>query len=239
MGALIDAGVQHVYHYTPLHYLPFIARDQHLRTKPSLKAAGFEETHFRSKSHKHDTARGFYNYAFLTLDPNPRILNAKLAGGFPHIEIAIPTSCVESVDYSLSRFNIAMTRQLRRGNKPGFPESSANGRYYGGKQVPVAYTDADKRELLRQNLGKQMIEVLLHSDLPLQGSISVVCFHERDAEIASDVLGRLGTRWSISNRGAPEYYLFHQRHRKNVYDFIRTALQDPGWRGNGLDFDKV
>jgi hypothetical protein len=239
MGALIDAGVQHVYHYTPLHYLPFIARDQHLRTKPSLKAAGFDDTHFRSKSHKHDTARGFYDFAFLTLDPNPRILNAKLAGGFPHIEIAIPTYCVESVDYSLSRFNIAMTRQLRRGNKPGFPESAANGRYYGDKQVPVAYADADKRELLQQNLGKRMIEVLLHSDLPFQGPIDVVCFHARDAEIASNVLERLDTPWSISNRRAPEYYLYHQKHREHVNDFIKTALEDPGWRGNGLDFDKV
>jgi hypothetical protein len=171
MGALADRGVEDVYHYMPLHYLPFIARDKRLRTKPSLKKVGFNERHFRSKSHKHDTARGFYEFAFLTLDPNPRILNAKLAGGFPHIELAIPTSCVECVEYSLSRFNIAMTRQLRRDGKPGFPESAANGRYYGNRQVPIAYTYDDKLQLLRNNLGKRMIEVLLHSDLPLNDDV--------------------------------------------------------------------
>lgn len=239
MGALIDAGVQHVYHYTPLHYLPFIARDQHLRTKPSLKAAGFDETHFRSKSHKHDTARGFYDFAFLTLDPNPRILNAKLAGGFPHIEITIPTTCVESVDYSLSRYNIAMTRQLRRGNKHGFPESAANGRYYGNKQVPIAYTCPDKQALLNTHLGKGMIEVLLHSDLPLDKNVQIVCFGDHDAGIAAHILDTLGVPWLVRTRTPSEYYRDNKLHRTAVKRFIQSALADPLWRGNGLDFDNV
>jgi hypothetical protein len=228
-----------VYHYTPLHYLPFIARDERLRTKPSLKRAGFSEHHFRSKSHKHDTARGFYEFAFLTLDPNPRILNAKLAGGFPHIELAIPTACVEQVEYSLSRFNIAMTRQLRRGNKPGFPESVANGRYYDDRQIPIAYTYDDKCALLRHNLGKRMIEVLLHDDLPLHDNVQIICFSDDDADTARKVKAATGIQWSVSTRRAPEHYPYKRQHKQAVQNFVAKALVDPNWRGDGLDFDNV
>ena len=124
MGILQDQGVEWVHHYAPLHYLPFIARARALLSKPSLRKAGFAASHFRTKSRKHDVGRGFGKYAFLTLDPQPQILRAKLAAGFPHVAIAIPAVAVEAATYSLCRFNVAMTRYLRRHGKPGFAESA-------------------------------------------------------------------------------------------------------------------
>ena len=58
--------------------------------------------------------RGFGNYAFLTLDVHPRILKAKLKAGFPHVAIEVPVDAFENMDYHLCRYNVAMTRQLRR-----------------------------------------------------------------------------------------------------------------------------
>lgn len=56
---LDEFGINQVYHSAPLHYLVFIARSKSLRSKPSLIKAGFEETHFRSKSKTLDRSRGF------------------------------------------------------------------------------------------------------------------------------------------------------------------------------------
>src|SRR5258708_4635167 len=85
MGILSDQGIADVRHYAPLHYLPFVVRSRSLMCKPSLAAAGFNPTHYRSMSYGQDVARGFGGYSHLTLDHKPRILRAKLAAGFPHV----------------------------------------------------------------------------------------------------------------------------------------------------------
>jgi hypothetical protein len=41
MGFLIEERMERIYHYTPLHYLPFIGRSKSLLNKPSLVAAAF------------------------------------------------------------------------------------------------------------------------------------------------------------------------------------------------------
>src|SRR5688572_22783291 len=113
MGVLAKQGVERIHHYTPLHYVPFIATSRAILSKPSLKQAGFDQKHYRSMSHKHDVARGFGEYAHLTLDAEPRILKAKLSAGFPHIAISVPVTAVDPHPFSLCRFNVAMTRKLR------------------------------------------------------------------------------------------------------------------------------
>src|SRR5262245_21026291 len=123
MGILTQHKVDRIHHYTPLHYLPFIGRSKSLLCKPSLSAAGFSTSHLRSMSRDHDVACGFGAYTHLTLEPRPRILKAKLEAGFPHVDIAVPTNAVEAAPFSLCRFNVAMTRNLRRNGNPGFPES--------------------------------------------------------------------------------------------------------------------
>lgn len=239
MAVFAEHHIDRVNHYTPLHYLPFIARSRSLLCKPSLAALGFGNSHLRSKSRAHDTARGFGEYAFLTLEQNPRIVRAKLAAGFPHIGISVPAEAIDCTTYSLCRFNVAMTRYLRRHDSLGFPESATNGRYYGDQQIPVARTVADKRAMLKKHYPKTMIEVLIHGDLPLPDTTNVICYSPIDAGIAASVLRHLNAPWEITLSTPPGDYPRRADHGDAVQQFIESALDDPAWRGNGLEFDRV
>jgi hypothetical protein len=239
MGVLKDAGVDVVHHYTPLHYLPFIGRDRALLCKPSLQARGFAVTHLRSKSRTHDVARGFGQYAFLTLEQEPQILMAKLQGGFPHIGIAVPADAVEATTFDLCRYNVAMTRYLRRGGSPGFPASESNGRYYGDQQIPVARTLSDQRALLKRHLNKDMIEVLIHGDLPLPEQTRIQVYSSPDQVLAHSVLDALDVPWEVDFLDPPGPYDRKAQYAEKVDAFIENALDDPDWQGNGLEFDRV
>lgn len=240
MGVLQDCGVTTVHHYAPLHYLPFIARSRSLMCKPSLAAAGFGPSHLRSMSKDHDVSRGFISYAHLTLDEQPRILKAKLAAGFPHIAFGIPVGAVEASPYSLCRFNVAMTRYLRRDGQPGFEESPTNGRYYDGHQIPIARDDADKAAMLNEHLpAGTMIEVLVHGDLPLPDDATVVTYSQEDTDLAKAVLKSIGAPWGVELEAAPGPYPLSKEYAESVSSFVDQALADPAWRGNGLEFDRV
>ena len=161
MGVLSANGVKTVQHYAPLHYLPFIARARAIMSKPSLDAAGFKPSHLCSMSRRQDVARGFGSYAHMTLDRQPKILQAKLRAGFPHLALNVPVASIEAATFSLCRFNVAMTRQLKRGERSGAPESKTDGRYYLGHQIPIARTKEDKTAMLAKHLPLgTMIEVL-------------------------------------------------------------------------------
>lgn len=239
MGLLTEKGIDVVYHYTPLHYLAFIARDRMLRSKPSLKAAGFNGSHLRSKSSRQDVERGFGAYAFLTIEQEPRITKAKLNAGFPHIGLGVPASSIEATTFDLTRFNVAMTRRLRRNTSEGWPESNGNGRYYDKHQMPVARTDAEKRALLTEHLNRNMIEVLIHGDLPLPDETSVLVYSKRDMDAARHVMTKLAVPWKLSLAPLCDRYLPNPGYAAKVDEFIDMALVDTNWRGNGLEFDKV
>lgn len=239
MGVLTDSGVQVVYHYTPLHYLVFIGRDQRLRCKPSLKDAGFNGKHLRSKSNRQDVERGFGAYAFLTIEQEPRITKAKLRAGFPHIGLGVPVQAVEATTFDLTRFNVAMTRRLRRSGSEGWPESTGNGKYYDQHQMPVARTDGEKHALLATHLNRSMIEVLVHGDVPLPSDTSVLTYSERDRDAARLILGQLSVAWTVSLAPQSDRYDPNPDYVKKVDEFVQKALDDPSWRGNGLEFDKV
>ncbi|UGV25055.1 hypothetical protein E0H22_04805 [Rhodopseudomonas boonkerdii] len=239
MGTLSDQGIEDVRHYAPLHYLPFIARSNSLMRKPSLAAAGFPKTHYRSMSNGQDVVRGFGDYAHLTLDLEPRILKAKLAAGFPHIAISIPVAAVDAVDHSLCRFNVAMTRKLRRGNMPGHDESTRNGKYYEGHEIPIARTINEKTTMLSHPLNaRTMIEVLIHDDLLLPTNTKIISYSDEDFKVTKNILTQLGSPWSVDLTHPPSNYPRSDLHSKSVADFIAQALADPSWRGNGLEFDK-
>jgi hypothetical protein len=239
LGLLQEEGVEVVHHYTPLHYLPFIARDRALLTKPSLAAKGFTPSHLRSKSSHHDVARGFGEYGFLTLERHPRILAAKLKSGFPHIDVLVPPAAVEQCTFDLCRFNVAMTRQLNRGEKSGFQESDTNGRYYGAQEIPVARTDSDKRAMLRKHYGHTMIEVLIHGDLNLPNATRIQVYASDDEALAESVLNALGVAWTVELVQPPGPYPRSITYAQAVDEFVQKALDDPTWLGNGLEFDKV
>lgn len=240
MNVLEQLGVEYVYHYSPLHYLPFIGRAGALFSKPALAASGFGPTHLRSKSSRSDIARGFGDCGFLTLDPSARILNAKLAAGFPHIAFEIPSAALTGASYCLSRYNIAMTRYLRRGQTSGFPESSSNGRYYKSQQVPVAKTESDKKSMLAFHLPKgTMIEILIYGNLPLPDNTKIICYAERDAHLANTILQSLNVDWQVKIKKPLVLYKEHKVYMDAVLAFIDQAISDPYWRGNGLEFDRV
>jgi hypothetical protein len=240
MGTLSANGVETVQHYAPLHYLPFIARSRAILSKPSLDVAGFKSSHLRSMSRGQDVARGFGSYAHMTLDRQPRILKAKLGAGFPHLALNVPVASIEATTFSLCRFNVAMTRYLRRGKKRGAPESKTNGRYYLGHQIPVARTEEDKTAMLAEHLPLgTMIEVLIHGDLNLPDDTTVTCYSEQDAKIACAVLSQLQCPWNVEISVPPGDYPRSEAHSKSVDDFIAQALANPEWRGNGLEFDRL
>ena len=177
MSTLLENfGIQSVYHYAPLHYLPFIVRQKELLSKPILRQLGFLDTHFRSTSRKQDLKRGFEEYVHLTIEQYPNILRAKLSRGFPHFKISISASVIDATEYHLCRFNIAKTRYLKGGKKAP-QESPENGRYYNNKRLPIAVNSEEKEALLSANNKKNMIEVLVPQRVSLAEKVSFEFFH--------------------------------------------------------------
>ena len=240
MGVLTDHHIRGVYHFAPLHYLAFIARANSLLSKPELLRHGFPQTHLRSMSSKQDASRGFSAYVHLTLDTHPPILRSKLAAGFPHIQLTLKPEKVEATDYCLCRYNIAMTRYLRRGTKPGFQASATNGRYYGRLAIPVAKTESDKSAMLTAHEGRgTMIEVLVARKIQLPADTTVTCYSLADATIARRVLDALESPWRVASITSPTPYPRVARYSAQVSTFLECAVSDPSWKGNGLEFDRV
>ena len=238
MGLLTEVGHRAVHHYAPLHYLPFIARARSLYSKPVLRGHGYADHHFRSKSRRTDESRGFARYVHLTLHSSPPILLAKLKGGFPHVRLEIPSSAVEHAPYDLCRYNVAMTRTLRRDGKPGHKEAPENGRYYDELVIPVARDGDDQRALLhRASRTHDMVEVLVRDAVALPDATRVHCYQPDDAQLAASILAITGCDWEVVTD--PRSYERHPAYVREVRSYVSKALRDANWKGNGLEFDDV
>ena len=239
MELLRRYGIDRIFHFAPLHYLPFIARSRAIKSKPVLTAEGYFQRHFRSTSAHIDVARGFGNYVHLSSVPEPPILASKLGAGFPHVGIELVTLDLPEVHYDLCRFNIAKTRQLRRDGKAGFAESRANGRYYGNHQIPIARSPLEKQNMLAACAGQSMIEVLVAGQIPLPGSVQIRSYSIEDQKTAQYVLEQLDVDWpaAIVDTSCP--YARSEVYCANVDRFIENAIWDIAWRGNGLEFDRL
>jgi hypothetical protein len=84
-----------------------------------------------------------------------------------------------------------------------------------------------------------MIEVLVHGDFALSDKTSIVCFAEEDATIARQTLASLHRKWAVNVEKPPGPYPRDGKHVAAVTAFIRQAEDDPNWRGNGLEFDRL
>jgi hypothetical protein len=239
MTLLQKHGFAFIYHYAPLHYLPFIGRDGRLLSKTELATQGFSDDHFRKRSKTQDRERGFGDYVHLTLHPGPPILLSKLSAGFPHIRLEIPVSDVERMAFDLCRYNVAMTRKLRKAGVGGHLESAENGRYYGDIQVPIAREMADKEAMLTaaQSQG-WMIEVLVPGNVTLSDACRVKTYSARDQVLTTEILHRLGRRWRVTPGGGDSYES-STSHARSVDEFVATAMGDFEWKGNGLEFDRI
>ncbi len=237
MNTLLTSGIEVVYHVAPLHYLPFIARSKGLKSKKELRSEGFEETHFRSKSWHLDVQRGFGDYVHLSTIGRPPILRAKLSAGFPHVCLSIPAYALNGLDFDLCRYNIAMTRKLRRGGKQGFEEGPASGRYYESKEIPIARTEGEQRQLIQARKG-DMLEVLVKPPVPLPNNTQVFVFGRKDRDLSKVILEQSLCPWGVSLANTPEYQA-RPDYMNACERYIEMSLSDEEWRGNGLDYDKV
>lgn len=237
MNNLCKSGLDFVFHIAPIHYLTFIARSEALKSKSTLRSEGFGEDHFRSKSAHLDVRRGFGDYIHLSTNRHPPILQAKLAAGFPHICISIPSIALGDVGFDLCRFNVAMTRKLRREDKAGFSESLENGRYYDGMQIPIARTEQEQIQLIAAQKGN-MLEVLRRPPLQLPAETTLVVFNSHDRETGQRILAQFGIDWIITLSNEPNYEP-RADYTSACHEFVQRSLADPDWRGNGLEFDKV
>ncbi len=240
MSLFSDLGIASIPHFAPLHYLAFIARSKKLMSKELLNNDGFSQNHFRTKSKNTVVARGFGEYTFLTLSQDPRIVQAKLKGGFPHIAIQVPVSVFEEVSFDLCRYNVAMVRRTTDSPTGGFPECETNGRYYGSKKLPIARTDSDKIALLKKHYHQgTMIEVLVKGQLHLPDQTQIQCYSLDDFQLAERILGVCESPWAVALVKPPGPYSRKIVHVANVERFVGKALSDPNWKGNGLEFDRV
>jgi hypothetical protein len=236
-GLLTPCRIRDVFHYAPLHYILFIARSQALLSKNELQRIGYEPSHFRRTSHRLDSQRGFSNYVHLSLAKHPPILRAKLTAGFPHFEIRIPATHVETLKFHLCRYNIAKSRNPKTGRRPA-PEGRASGRYYGEKHLPTAETVTECKDLLVANLGRNMIEVLVPTSIALTADTELIFFSEIDRDLAKKFLYSMKLRWQL--RLAQNLsYTPAARYVARIERFLEQAIIDPEWRGDGVDFDNV
>ena len=237
LNALFDSGIERIFHTMPLHYLPFLVVSNSLKSKVHLTDEGFGWSHFRSKSKHLDVQRGFGDYVHLSTADQPPILLAKLAAGFPHLVLSMRSTVMDEIEFDLCRYNIAMTRRLRRGGSVGFSASAANGRYFDDMQIPIARSYEQQMDLIASN-PETMLEVLSKSMVSLPADTTVHVFSGSDRDKVLQVLQALGCDWSVQLVNAP-HYTPKERYKQACSDFIENCLGNPDWIGDGLEFDKV
>jgi hypothetical protein len=93
--------------------------------------------------------------------------------------------------------------------------------------------------MLSVRKGDPMIEVLIEDRVCLNGAVQLRAYCEEDQNVAQRVLEQLGVDWEIVPFGAAGAYQRDEAYAAEVEQFIQTALSDPDWRGNGLEFDRV
>jgi hypothetical protein len=188
-------------------------------------------------SKKQDVERGFGNYVHLTTNPYPPILNAKLSGGFPHCSIKIPATSVDEDALDFCRYNVAMSRYLNRPGGTPLKESDSNGRFYDGKQIPVARLKDDKRAMLSAHFPSKTIEILKSGQLHLDNGAKVVAYNQADAELIERIKAKKNCHWEVLIDDLK--YQPDPTHWHEVNNYVETVLENPDWRGDELEFDRL
>lgn len=84
----------HVYHATPLHYLPHILQSRALYAKSILAARGISP---RLTAARRDRMLGLADWVHLSLHPDTPLLRDKLARGYPHALLVFDRDAVLSL----------------------------------------------------------------------------------------------------------------------------------------------
>lgn len=84
-----------------------------------------------------------------------------------------------------------------------------------------------------------VIEVLINGGVALSAETVVTCFSEDDAEIAAHVLKSHQLEWRLVTSNPPGPYNRRHEYVLAVESFIAKVMTDPGWKGDGLEFDRL
>ena len=84
-----------------------------------------------------------------------------------------------------------------------------------------------------------MIEVLVpfRADLPENTRLTV--FRSTDRQIVEATLAAVGVPWEVQLAPPEHHYVADATYERKCNTFINRALNDPEWRGDGLEFDNV
>jgi len=236
MNSLEQTGINHVYHITPIHYLPRILQNKRLLSKSRLISDGFSTTHFRKTSHKVDGDRGFNTYVHLTPSEWPPILASKLTKGFPHLRLKINAQTLGE-HFETCRFNIARTRNIKGGKSPA-AENNLNGYYFDNLSVPVAREIRDKIYMLR-NCKLNQLEVLIKDQLKLANDTIIEYFSERDFNLIQSIVHSHNVPFHVKKKIPHFEYPKNDNHINEVKNYLEKLSDNPNWKGDGLDFDKL
>jgi hypothetical protein len=101
----------------------------------------------------------------------------------------------------------------------------------------MARTSDECQALFAENHGKNMIEVLVPGRLTLPEDLVVTFFHADDYQVGREVIRAKGRPWQAGLSDCR--YLPEEQYVRRTREFIAKAMANSGWRGDGLEFDRV
>ena len=84
-----------------------------------------------------------------------------------------------------------------------------------------------------------MLEILLQNTYALPVATRIECFSQFDVDIANLVIARTRETFTVEQLEPEIEYAENAAFRLEVETFSNSALDDPAWKGNGLDFDRL
>ena len=105
-------------------------------------------------------------------------------------------------------------------------------------RLPVAVSTVERRGLLRHNVGKHMIELLVRGRVPLPKEARFRFFHDNDQELALTVLRRLEAPYA-AERDTALSYKPRREYQVAVQGALDKSIADDTWRDSRLEFDRV
>lgn len=218
--ALIQAGIETVYHVTPLHYVPLIISNGALESKTRLIAAGHDELHFRRSSHRRDTKSGFGGFVHLMNVPNFPLLCDKLQRSLPHVRFALATKRLPE-DLWVCRYNIAKHRI----SPDRFAEGPSSGYLQPGVGVPVASTPDQISSLIALRRGS-WVEVLVR-DRVLIADAEIACFSEEEVDAVRRLLQRQKMELTVTLDRSSGYQPRHPNAALEFVEAVAHGARDP------------
>ncbi len=163
----------HLYHATPLHYLPHIIVSGALYAKSVTAGQGIKP---RSTAVRRDTMLGLTDWVHLSLRPDTPLLKDKLARGYPHALLVFDRAAVLAL--------------------PEVALLPYNTKAWHSKAAYVPVTDAaEKTELLRvhdETHRYPSLEVLVHYGLDFAHLQTIVFPNDEERQWVVALMAKLG-----------------------------------------------